>query len=267
MLNSKEISLRLERILPQVQKPGRYVGGEYNQVKKDWNAVQTRVALAFPDIYDIGLPNLGLAIFYEQLNARADVLAERVYCPWTDMEAHMRSEQIPLFSLESQRPIVDFDILAFSLPYETLYTNTLNLLDLAGIPLKSRERTAAHPLVIAGGHSCYNPEPMAEFIDAFAIGEGEEVIEDIVNACQAWKQSGAERDALLLALAGIPGVYVPAFYQPHFQPDGTMERMERLNPAAPEKITKRILAKLPPAPKHFLVPNIEVVHNRISVEI
>ncbi|MRR30807.1 TIGR03960 family B12-binding radical SAM protein, partial [bacterium] len=161
----------------------------------------------------------------------------------------------------------DFDILAFSLPYETLYTNTLNLLDLAGIPLKGKDRTTAHPRVIAGGHACYNPEPMADFIDAFAIGEGEEVIEDIVNAFQAWKQTGQDRKALLLSLTTIPGVYVPAFYQPHYQPDGTLESMERLNPAVPAKITKRILAKLPPAPTRFLVPNIEVVHNRISVEI
>ena len=267
MLNSHEIALRLERILPQVQKPGRYVGGEYNQISKDWQAVATRVALAFPDIYDIGLPNLGLAIFYEQLNARPDVLAERVYCPWIDMEAHMRAEQIPLFSLESQRPVLDFDILAFTLPYETLFTNALNLLDLAGIPLKSSQRAAHHPLVIAGGHACYNPEPMADFIDAFVIGEGEEVIEEIVNTYQAWKRTGQDRRALLLALAAIPGVYVPMFYRPVFQADGTLERMETLDPAVPVNITKRMLARLPPAPSHFLVPNIEVVHNRISVEI
>ncbi|GAP14589.1 radical SAM family uncharacterized protein [Longilinea arvoryzae] len=267
MLTPEEINLRLERVLPLVQKPGRYVGGEYNQVRKDWNAIETRVALAFPDIYDIGLPNLGLAIFYQQLNARPDVLAERVYCPWVDMEAFMRRDQIPLFSIENQRPVAEFDILAVTLPYETLYTNTLNLLDLAGIPLKSQDRTRRHPLVIAGGHACYNPEPMADFIDAFVIGEGEEVFEDVVNAYQAWKRANRERSELLLSLAGIPGVYVPSLYRPHYQADGTIEGIERLHPAAPEKITKRILAKLPPAPARFLVPNIEVVHNRISVEI
>ncbi len=267
MRTSQEINLWLERILPLVQKPGRYVGGEYNQVNKDWNAVETHVVLAFPDIYDIGLPNLGLAIFYEQLNARPDVLAERVYCPWVDMETLLRRDQIPLFSLENQRPVADFDILAVTLPYETLYTNTLNLLDLAGIPLKNKDRTDRHPLVIAGGHACYNPEPMADFIDAFVIGEGEEAFEDVIDAYKVWKTSGQDRSKLLLALAAIPGVYVPSLYQPHYQADGTIERMERLVPDAPEKITKRILAKLPPAPTRFLVPNIEVVHNRISVEI
>lgn len=267
MLTPGEINLRLERILPQVQKPGRYVGGEYNQIKKDWNAVETRVALAFPDIYDIGLPNLGLSIFYQQLNERPDVLAERVYCPWVDLEALLRRDQIPLFTLESQHPVAGFDILAFTLPYETLYTNALNLLDLAGIPLLGKDRTQHHPLVIAGGHACYNPEPMADFIDAFAIGEGEEVFNEIIAAHQAWQRSGKDRAELLLALSAIPGVYVPSLYRPHYHADGTIERMERLHPAAPAKITKRILAKLPPPPTHFLVPNVEVVHNRISVEI
>ncbi len=267
MPTTDEINLWLEQILPQVQKPGRYVGGEYNQINKDWKITSTRVALAFPDIYDIGLPNLGLAIFYEQLNTRPDVLAERVYCPWVDLEALMRRDQIPLFALESHHPVADFDILAFTLPYETLYTNALNLLDLAGIPLKGVDRTSLHPLVIAGGHACYNPEPMADFIDAFVIGEGEEVIEEVVNTYQRWKTSGKERGELLAALASVPGVYVPSLYQPHYQPDGTLERIEPLGPNAPKKITKRINAKLPPAPTRFLVPNIEVVHNRISVEI
>lgn len=267
MLTSAEINLWLEQILPQVQKPGRYVGGEYNQINKDWEAVPIRVALAFPDIYDIGLPNLGLAIFYQQLNARPDVLAERVYCPWVDLEALMRRDQIPLFALESQHPVADFDILAFTLPYETLYTNALNLLDLAGIPLRGIDRTAKQPLVIAGGHSCYNPEPMADFIDAFVIGEGEEAIEDVVNTYQRWKNSGKERGELLLALASVPGVYVPSLYQPQYQTDGTLQCIEPMQSGVPKEITKRITAKLPPAPTRFLVPNIEVVHNRISVEI
>ncbi|MHB8818429.1 MAG: B12-binding domain-containing radical SAM protein, partial [Bellilinea sp.] len=162
-LEKENLERQLERILPTVQKPGRYVGGELNQVLKDWNSVETRVALAFPDIYDLGLPNLGLAILYDTLNARNDVLAERVYTPWVDMELAMRSFNLPLYALESHRPIADFDILGITLPYETLYTNTLNLLDLTGIPLFSSERGNEHPLVIAGGHACYNPEPMAPF--------------------------------------------------------------------------------------------------------
>jgi radical SAM superfamily enzyme YgiQ (UPF0313 family) len=228
-----QIQACLERILLKVQKPGRYVGGELNQVVKDWDSVQTRVALAFPDIYDIGLPNLGLAILYDTLNQRSDVLAERTYCPWVDMEAEMRSAGIPLYSLETKHAIADFDILGFTLPYETLYTNTLNLLDLAGIPLYSHDRTASHPLIIAGGHAAENPEPMAPFIDAIVIGEGEEVIHEIVNAQQLWKASGEPRQALLLRLAKIWGVYIPSFYEPCYNPDGTIQSIERIVEAAP----------------------------------
>src|SRR5512146_2219700 len=198
-----EIQSRLERILLRVQKPGRYVGGELNQVVKAWDSVKTHVALAFPDIYDIGLPNLGLAILYETLNQRPDVLAERAYCPWTDMEAAMRQADIPLYSLESKHGLADFDILGFSLPYETLYTNALHFLDLSRIPSFSKDRTAEDPLVIAGGHSTFNPEPMAPFIDAFVIGEGEEVIHEIIDAYQAWKEAGESRPELLLRMGKI----------------------------------------------------------------
>ena len=268
LLESAEIiQEKLERILPTVTKPGRYTGGEYNQVVKDWQVVQTRVALAFPDIYDLGLPNLGLAIFYESLNDRSDVLAERVYLPWLDMEAALRSAGVPLYSLETHHSIADFDILGITLPYETLYTNTLNLLDLSGIPLLSKERTALHPLVIAGGHACYNPEPMADYIDAFAIGDGEEVFHDIVNVQQAWAKSGADRAALLRALAQIPGVYVPALYAPRYHADGTLAGVEPLDNSAPRQVLKRVVGQLPPAPTRFIVPSIDVVHNRVSVEI
>jgi radical SAM family uncharacterized protein len=267
-VSTEYIQSRLERILPTVTKPGRYTGGEFNQVVKDWDAVQTRVALAFPDIYDLGLPNLGLAIFYEALNDRPDVLAERTYLPWLDMEAALRQAELPLYSLETHHALADFDILALTLPYETLYTNTLNLLDLARIPLLSRERTPAHPLVIAGGHACYNPEPMADFIDAFAIGDGEEVFHDIIAAQQAWMQDGGiDRIALLRSLAQIPGVYVPALYAPRHHPDGTLAGVEPIDPAAPRQVTKRVVGQLPPAPTRFIVPSIDVVHNRVSVEI
>jgi len=265
--NQEKLHLQLERILPTVQKPGRYVGGELNQIRKEWDTVETRVALAFPDIYDLGLPNLGLAILYQELNQRSDVLAERVFSPWTDMELAMRSNGIPLYSLESHRPVTDFDILGITLPYETLYTNTLNLLDLAGIPLYAAERNERHPLILAGGHACYNPEPMAEFIDAFAIGEGEELIHEIVDAYQLWKRSGQPRQDLWIALAQVSGVYVPALYAPEYQPDGTLAAMRTLHPLAPRRITKRIVANLPPPPTKFIVPSIDVVHNRIAVEI
>ncbi len=267
IFDHQKLQLQLERILPTVQKPGRYVGGELNQILKPWDSVETRVALAFPDIYDLGLPNLGLAILYQDLNARADVLAERVFSPWTDMELAMRSNGIPLYALESHRPVADFDILGITLPYETLYTNTLNLLDLAGIPLYSAQRTEQHPLVIAGGHACYNPETMADFIDAFAIGEGEELIHDVVNTYQGWKRSGKPRVDLLKLLSQVPGVYVPSLYQPEYTSAGVFSGLTPLDALAPKKITKRIVAKLPPPPTHFIVPSIDVVHNRVAVEI
>ncbi|RPJ49528.1 MAG: B12-binding domain-containing radical SAM protein, partial [Chloroflexi bacterium] len=210
MISAEEIKNRLERILLRVQKPGRYVGGELNQVVKPWDSVKTHVALIFPDLYDIGLPNLGLAILYDQLNRRPDVLAERAYAPWMDMEAEMRAASIPLYGLESKHALAGFDILGFTLPYESLHTNVLNILDLAGLPLFAAERAEHHPLVIAGGHAAFNPEPMSAFIDAFAIGEGEEVIHEIVDAHQRWKESGQARATLLRELACIAGVYVPS---------------------------------------------------------
>ena len=197
VLKPPEIQARLERILPTVRKPGRYTGGELNQIVKDWSQVQTKVALVFPDIYDLGMSNLGLAILYDILNQRSDALAERVYAPWIDMEAAMREADIPLFSLESKHALSDFDILGISLPYETLYTNTLNVLDLGGIPIFNEQRDESQPLVIAGGHATFNPEPMHLFIDAFVIGEGEEVINEIVDAYQVWRSKGTPRVELL----------------------------------------------------------------------
>src|SRR5689334_4150160 len=223
MLNPQEIEAKLDRILLKVQKPGRYVGGELNSVVKDWEKVSTKVAFVFPDIYDIGVSNVGLKILYDQVNQREDALAERAYAPWLDMEALMREQGIPLYTLESKRPLACFDLIGFSLPYETLYTNTLNVLDLAGIPIRSADRDETHPIIIAGGHAATNPEPMHPFIDAFVIGEGEEVIQDIINTIQRVKgqkskvnddlrPSTFDRKELLLELAKISGVYVPQFY-------------------------------------------------------
>jgi radical SAM family uncharacterized protein len=267
VITPSEIEARLERVLLRVQKPGRYVGGELNEIVKDWNTVETRVALAFPDIYDLGLPNLGLAILYHTLNARPDVLAERAFVPWTDMEAQMREHQIPLYSLETKHALVNFDILGFSLPYETLYTNALNLLDLSGIPIFSRDRDNTHPLVIAGGHAAFNPEPMHAFIDAFVIGEGEEVIHEIVDTYQEWKHSGQPREALLRSLAHLTGVYIPSLYTVSYQPDGTIAAILPVDEDAPAKVEKRLVGKLPPPPTRFIVPNVDVVHNRVSIEI
>ncbi len=267
MLTPSEIESRLERVLLTVQKPGRYTGGELNQVVKDWEQTPARVALVFPDIYDIGLPNLGLAMLYDELNQRPDVLAERAFLPWTDMEAVMRENGIPLYSLETRHALADFDMIGFSLPYETLYTNTLNALDLAGIPIFAAQRDERHPLIIAGGHSTYNPEPMWAFIDAFVIGEGEEVIHEIVDAVTAWKSSGAPRAALLHSLSQISGVYVPALYESRYHPDGTLSSIEKLDQQAPLPVMKRMIARLHPPLTRFIVPAVDVVHNRIAVEI
>jgi radical SAM family uncharacterized protein len=270
MLSPEQIESRLERILLKVQKPGRYVGGELNVVVKDWNEVETRVALVFPDIYDIGISNLGLQILYDLVNQRPDALAERSYAPWIDMEELMRSNGIPLYSLETKHPLAAFDIIGFSLPYETLYTNTLNLLDLSGIPLRSSERNDSHPLIIAGGHACFNPEPMHAFIDAFVIGEGEEVIQEIINTVRKSKRanlSTGQRENILKELACIPGVYVPRFYEVKYLPDVTPLSITPTIPEAPRIVVKRMVAKLPAPTTRFLVPNIDAVHNRVSVEI
>ncbi len=265
--NPEYITRKLNQVLSKVEKPGRYVGGEFNQVIKDWSQVSTMVVLAFPDIYDIGLSNLGLSILYEILNKQDNILAERAYIPWKDMEAVMRSEGIPLYSLESNHPVSQFDILGITLPYETLFTNTLNLLDLSQIPLYTAERTENHPLVIAGGHACFNPEPMAPFIDAFLIGEGEEAILEIAETHRKWKLSGDSRDNLLKDLSKIWGVYVPALYKPAYSSEGKLQSISPIDNTAPAIITKRLVRTLPPPPVKFLVPSIDIVHNRITIEI
>jgi radical SAM family uncharacterized protein len=267
LLTPEEITDRLEKILITVQKPGRYTGGELNQIQKNWDSIHTRVALVFPDIYDLGMSNLGLAILYDLLNQRPDVLAERAYLPWTDMESTMREKDIPLYSLETKHALSDFDIIGISLPYETLYTNTLNVLDLANIPIFTHERTEEHALVIAGGHATFNPEPMHAFIDAFVIGEGEEVTGEIVDAYIQWKKQKKTRLELLERLSGIWGVYVPSLYNANFFEDGTFSHINKLYDQAPLPIIKRIVPKLPPPPTKFIVPYLDTVHNRIPIEI
>jgi len=271
-LTPKQIDERLERILPTVEKPGRYTGGEYNQVVKDWATIPVRTALIFPDIYDLGMSNLGLAILYDQINQRSDALAERAYLPWLDMEAAMRQRGIPLYSLETHHTLAEFDLIGFSLPYETLYTNTLNTLDLAGIPLFCTERGNDDPIVIAGGHATFNPEPMHAFIDAFVIGEGEEVIHDILDALKDCRTRGDRRSEVLHTLARIPGVYVPQLYVDSYHEDGTFARIEAVDDAVTKDaaslpVMKRLVGKLPPPPTKFIVPYIDTVHNRIPIEI
>jgi radical SAM family uncharacterized protein len=257
----------LRRILARVEKPGRYAGGELNQVAKDWQATPLKVALAFPDVYDLGMSNLGLAVLYDLLNQRPDTLAERVYSPWVDMERELRQHRRALFSLETRHALVDFDILGISLPYETLYTNALNMLDLGGIPVRSADRGRSHPLVVAGGHACLNPEPMAPFIDAFVIGEGEDVMLEIADAVLEAKQAGADRPQVLRRLAGMWGVYVPSMYEVEYAADGTLRTIRPSFPEARMPVLKRIVAKLPPPPTRLVVPYIDVTHNRVPVEI
>lgn len=268
MINERAvIKQSLRRILPNIQKPGRYFGGELNQVVKDWDQIKTKVALVFPDIYDIGVPNLGVMILYELINSRPDACCERAYLPWLDMEAAMRENGIPLFSLETKTPLKNFDIVGFTLPYETLFTNVLNALDLAKIPIRSVNRGEDDPIILAGGHAAYNPEPMAPFIDVFAIGEGEEIIQDVINVFEQGKRKGFTRKEILQSLQNIEGIYVPALYTARYNPDATISMVEPMSRDIPSTIKKRICARLPDPPTRFIVPSIDVVHNRIAMEI
>lgn len=265
MRSPQEIDRALERMLPRVRKPGRYTGGEFNQVRKSWEEVDFRVALAFPDIYDIGMSNLGLMTLYDTINKHRNLLAERVFCPWVDMEARMRDAGMPLYSLESHHPVGDFDVLGISLPYEQLFTNALNLMDLAGMPVRSVDRDASFPLVVAGGHACYNPEPMAPFIDVFVIGEGEEAILRIISALRATRD--LDRESQLRRIAQLEGCYVPRFYDVEYHEDGTIKRTYPVVEEAPEKVLKTIVPVLPPPVTDFVIPYVETVHNRAPIEI
>ncbi len=262
-----QIEQSLERILPRVNKPGRYTGGEYNQIVKNWEETAFKVCTAFPDIYDLGMSNLGLMIIYDMVNQYENLLCERTYSPWPDMEAQMRTRGVPLYALESKHPVRDFDLLALSLPYEQLYTNALNLLDLAGMPIHAVDRDESYPLVVAGGHSTYNPEPMAPFIDLFVIGEAEGVMMEIIATLMACAQEGYDRETQLRYLALIEGCYVPRFYDVAYHPDGTIAAITPNMPEAPAKVLKTIVPQLPPPVTNFVVPFIETVHTRAPIEI
>ena len=255
----------LDALLCKVEKPARYIGGEYNSIVKDWQQVDVKVALAFPDIYELGMSNLGLAILYDILNRRVDVLAERVYAPWPDMESALRQAGLPLYSLETRHALADFDLIGISLPYPQLYTNTLTLLELGGLPLLSSDRDARYPLVMAGGCAAYNPEPMADFIDFFVIGEGEEAILEIVDAFREVRR--ADRDAQLRRIARIPGVYVPRFYRPHYASDGKLLTIEPTIAEVPRTIVRRVVPVLPKPVTRFVVPYMGIVFDRAAVEI
>lgn len=259
----------LNNILHQVTKPARYTGGEWNSIVKDWGKTPIRIVLSYPDLYEIGMSNMALPILYELLNSQPDVLAERVFAPWVDMEAVMRSAGIPLFSLESKRPLKEFDIIGFSLGYDLTYTNVLNMLDLAQIPVLASERNNSHPVVIAGGSCALNPEPMADFIDFFVIGDGEEVLLELLDSFRNWKRPGKEtsKEELLRQVATIPGIYVPSLYQVEYQADGLFKSLTPIVPEARATIQRQIVTKLPPPVTKPVVPYIEVVHDRGAIEI
>ena len=258
----------LEHILPRVQKPARYTGGEYNAVVKDRRSVDVRYALCFPDTYEIGMSNLGMRILYGVMNEMEGVWCERVFAPWLDMEEEMRREGILLYGLESGDAISDFDLIGFSLGYEMAYTNVLNMLDLAGLPLRSEERCDLSPIVVAGGTCAYNPEPLAPFVDLFVLGEGEEVSQDIIHLYRKARDEYWTKEEFLAAAAQIPGVYVPSLYEVTYGPDGTLASVTPLE-EAPAVVTKRIVQDFSHSyfPVKTIVPSTEIVHDRVMLEL
>ncbi len=253
----------LNRYLPTVDKPMRYLGNEWNAVHKNWTDVSVRFLLAYPDTYEVGMSNIGLQILYQIINARPDALCERAFAPWPDMEAALRTSRIPLYGLESRHPLADFDLIGFSLPYELNLTNVLNMLDLAGLPVRAADRDENVPLIIAGGSMACHPEPMADFIDAFVIGDGEEVILEVLDA---WRQGRDKKDRLR-RLAHLPGVYVPRWYAAHYGADGRLESTRPTLADAPMPVIKRVVDPLPPPPTRLIVPFVEPVHDRAVIEI
>ena len=258
----------LQRILPTVQKPARYTGGEWGEIQKDLSETRVRVAFCFPDTYEIGMSNVGMRILYGIMNRMDGVWCERVFAPWGDMENAMRTHKLPLWALESQSPVKDFDMIAFTIGYEMCYANILNMLELAAIPLHAKDRTGLKNIVFAGGVCAYNPEPLADFIDFFSLGEGEEITVEIVSLYDRAKAEGWSKEQFLREVAKIPGVYVPAFYRHEYNDDGTLSAIVALE-GAPEKVTKRIIEDLDSAywPTDMIVPSTEIVHDRANLEV
>jgi len=262
---------RLEPLLAQVNKPIQYVGGELNARIKDWDAADVRWALLYPDAYEVGLPNQGVQILYEVLNERPDCLAERCYAVWPDLEALLRAHGVPQFTVDAHRPVRDFDVLGVSFATELGYTNLLTTLDLAGIPLHAADRTEADPIVLAGGHAAFNPEPIADFLDAAVLGDGEQMVGMITDLIAEFKRAGSPggRDELLTRLAETGGVYVPRFYDVSYHPDGQLAEVRPNRDRVPDRVRKQTVLDLDawPYPKTPLVPLAESVHERMSVEI
>ncbi|MEE8338348.1 MAG: TIGR03960 family B12-binding radical SAM protein [Dehalococcoidia bacterium] len=257
-----------EALIGRVTKPARYTGGELHSITKPWEAHDVRVVLAYPDVYDLGMANLGLAILYDIVNRREDALCERVFSPWTDLEALLRASGEPLRSLETRHAVREFDLLGISLQYEVCATNVLNMLDLAGIPIRTADRADGDTIVLGGGSVALAPEPLAPFFDAFALGEGEEVLDEIVELVREWKAAGGgPRRELHRALAQVPGVYVPSLYEARYGAGGALEGTYPIDGAAPERVTRRVMQTLPPPLTKPIVPFMEVVHDRAVIEI
>ena len=258
----------LQRILPTVQKPARYTGGEYNEIQKNLEDVRVRVAFCFPDTYEIGMSNVGMRILYGVMNQMDGVWCERVFAPWGDMDAAMRANNLPLWALESHDAVKDFDMIAFTIGYEMAYSNVLNMMNLAGIPLHAKDRHDLKGIVFAGGVCTFNPEPLADFFDFFSLGEGEESTVEIVSLYDKAKAEGWPKEQFLNEVAKIPGVYVPSFYEHQYNEDGTLKAIVPLN-GAPAKITKRIIENLDEAywPTKMIVPSTEIVHDRCNLEV
>ena len=258
-----------DEILMTIEKPARYIGGEVNAVMKDKEKVDIRFAMCFPDVYEIGMSHLGIQILYDMFNKREDTWCERVYSPWNDMDEVMREQQIPLFALESQDPIKDFDFLGITIQYEMCYTNILQVLDLAQIPLEASQRTKEHPFVIGGGPCTYNPEPLADFFDLFYIGEGEVQYDALLDLYKEWKASDASREDFLKKASQIPGIYVPSLYSVSYKEDGTIDKMIPLCPEAPEKVKKQLVLDVTTSsyPEKPVVPFIKATQDRVVLEI
>ncbi len=260
---------KLEKILKKVEKPARYIGMEKNSIRKDLDQVKVKFAFAFPDVYDVGMSHLGLHILYNLLNSQEDIACERVFAPWVDMEEQMVKENIPLYTLENKEPIDTFDFVGFTLQYEMSYTNVINMLHLGNIPILSKDRKDSDPLIIAGGPCVYNPEPMADIFDFFVLGEGEEIILEILQKYKEHKEKGYSRIEFLKEIARIEGIYVPQFYEVHYKEDNTIDRMIPLVEGVPIKINKRIIKNLNETyyPEKLIIPFIDIVHDRIPLEI
>ena len=258
----------LQRILPTVQKPARYTGGEFNEIQKNLEEVRVRVAFCFPDTYEIGMSNVGMRILYGVMNQMDGVWCERVFAPWGDMDEAMKANDLPLWALESQTAVKDFDMIAFTIGYEMAYSNVLNMMNLAGIPLHAKDRHDLKGIVFAGGVCTFNPEPLADFFDFFSLGEGEESTVEIVSLYDKAKTEGWSKEQFLEEVAKIPGVYVPSFYEHQYNEDGTLKAIVPLN-GAPAKITKRIIENLDEAywPTKMIVPSTEIVHDRCNLEV